>query len=71
LALFQKKKLVSILFEKAAKVTPEKSYRMISALTLDTLLGKEEAIRRAFSLIAEGLEIINHESIMRQFSDRN
>jgi hypothetical protein len=63
--------LVSILFEKAAKVTPEESYRMISDLTIDTLLGKEEAIRRAFLLIVEGLEIINHESIMRQIRDRN
>jgi len=55
LGIIPEKTLVSILFEKAAKVTPEESYRMISDLTIDTLLGKEEAIRRALFLIVEGL----------------
>jgi hypothetical protein len=40
LGIIPEKTLVSILFEKAAKVTPEESYRMISDLALDTLLGK-------------------------------
>ncbi|MEG4503805.1 hypothetical protein QUA81_13150 [Microcoleus sp. F6_B4] len=42
------KSLVSILFEKAAQVTPEESYHMIYDLAFDSLLGKEEAIRSAF-----------------------
>jgi hypothetical protein len=55
LGIIPEKTLVSILFEKAAKVTPEESYRMIYDLAIDTLLGKEEAIRSAFLLIVEGL----------------
>ncbi|WP_172190613.1 hypothetical protein [Microcoleus asticus] len=65
------KTLVSILFEKAAQVTPEESYRMIYDLAFDSLLGKEEAIRSAFQLIITGLEIINQESIMRKVRDSN
>jgi hypothetical protein len=71
LGIIPEKTLVSILFEKAAQVTPEESYRMISDLAFDSLLGKEEAIRRAFQLIIKGLEIINQESIMRKVRDSN
>jgi len=71
LGFIPEKTLVSILFEKAAQVTPEESYRMIYDLAFDSLLGKEEAIRSAFQLIIKGLESINHESIMRKVRDSN
>jgi len=63
--------LASILFEKAAKVSPEETYQMIYKLKSQSLLGKEEAIREAFTLIIKGLEVINEESIMRQICDKN
>lgn len=65
------KTLVSILFEKAAQVTPEESYRMIYDLAFNSLLGEQEAIRSAFQLIIKGLEIINQESIMRKVRGSN
>lgn len=71
LRVIPEKTLLSILFEKAAQVTPEESYRMIYDLAFDSLLGKKEAIRRAFQLILKGWEIINHESIMREINDRD
>ncbi len=62
LGFIPEKTLVSILFEKAAQVTPEESYRMIYDLISDSLLGKEEAIRSAFQLIIKGLRIIDEEN---------
>ncbi|MEG4596037.1 hypothetical protein QUB00_30125 [Microcoleus sp. F8_C2] len=71
LGVVPEKTLASILFEKATSVSPEESYKMIDKLALDSVLGKKEAIERALSLIMEGLEILNRESIMRNICDKN
>lgn len=63
--------LVSVLFEKAINVSPEETYQMIDDLIYQSKLQKVDAIKRAISLIVEGLKILNNESIIRQFSEKN
>ncbi|MEG5170817.1 hypothetical protein [Microcoleus sp. B3-D7] len=54
--------LVSILFEKATNVSPEETYQMISDLAGRSKLREVDAVKRAISLIIQGLQILDSES---------
>ena len=54
--------LVSILFEKATNVTAEETYQMISDLAGRSKLREVDAVKRAISLIMQGLQILDSES---------
>ena len=56
------KTLASILFEKATNVSPEETYQMIDNLVDRSKLREVDAVKRAISLIVQGLKILDTEN---------
>ena len=53
------KTLTSILFEKASGISPAETYQLIDNLTCRSFGGDTTAIKRATTLIIDGLALIN------------